>query len=59
MQRPPRKLGRAVAPITDEATSEVLGWTYEWDNGEASEIAAEDLHPRLDPERDAAEAPEA
>lgn len=51
MQRSSRKLGRAVAPITDETTGEVLGWTYEWDNGETSRIMAVGLHPRLAADR--------
>ena len=55
MPRPPRRHGRAVAPITDEGTGEVLGWTYEWDNGEASRLTATDLPPGLEPEPEAAD----
>ena len=52
------KYGRAVAPIIDEATGEVLGWTHEWDDGETSRIMAADVHPRLAREHDPTGAPQ-
>ena len=51
------KYGRAVAPIVDEATGEVLGWTYEWNNGETSRIMAAEIHPWLTSARDPTGAP--
>lgn len=48
MTRPRRKYARAIEPITDAVTGEVLGWLYEWDDGTRAPLLVAHLHPRFE-----------
>ena len=38
MARRKPKIGRLIRTLTDPDTGEVVGWVYQWDNGEESRI---------------------
>lgn len=43
MTRQPRKYATAVQALVDSDTGQVLGWIYQWDNGETSQMSVQDL----------------
>ena len=47
MARNRRKFGNATGPILDPVTGEVLGWTYEWNNGRKSRAIKASWPPEL------------
>lgn len=49
MRRQTRKYGTAIDPIVDPGTGEMLGWVYEWDNGERSQLLLTHLPAALVP----------
>ncbi len=38
MRQKSRKYGKVIDTITDPKTGEILGWDYQWDNGQVSRV---------------------
>lgn len=53
MAKQKRRFGKATRAITDPETGRVLGWSYRWDDGEASSLAAADVPDGLPTASDA------
>lgn len=43
MRKQPRKYATAVQALVDPDTGRTLGWIYQWDNGETSQMSVQDL----------------
>lgn len=43
MRKQPRKYATAVEGLVDPDTGRILGWIYQWDNGETSQMFVQDL----------------
>ena len=43
MRKQPRKYATAVQALVDPGTGRTLGWIYQWDNGETSQMSVQDL----------------
>lgn len=43
MRKQPRKYATAVQALVDPDTGQTLGWIYQWDNGETSQMSVQDL----------------